>query len=212
MAKVAATQALKDAKLDSPVAAAASLCGQAMASVILYLALGSFTEMTTATRSLTAAAPFLAFPVALIIRLVSTPGVMAREASEVFQRELTWWKEANGNLIKGLNALTDPPRPPDFEDGIYQNGSLVGKVIGMRTTDHKITFEQIENTEALDRNKAFYFQDILLMIVDFGGLTASQNRVIIDKSGARTVTAKAVIQRVTCRSIGDVRTVKRPGT
>lgn len=210
LGKRAASEALKDAKLDSLVPAIASILAQGLASALLYMFAGSFSGATTVTRILAAAIPFLAFPVAFLIRAGMAPGAMAKEASLSCDSALADKQLTITALENELQALHDPPRPDRFADGIYQHGRLVGIVSGSSMQDGRFVLHQIEDTEGLNHRQAFFFQDRLFVIGSISRSIGSLSSAVLGPDGPKTHTTKAVLQGVRCHEIGDFQTVKRP--
>lgn len=94
--KRAAREAAKDLKLDTWAAAVIALIAQGIVSAGIWIALGhTMPAGTLWTRILTAAAPFLTFPIAFLIRFSTVPPKMAQESEKELARFAE--KEA-GNL------------------------------------------------------------------------------------------------------------------
>lgn len=190
-AQRAASEARKDAKLDSVVSAVIALIAQGFIAFGIYVALGEFTNATAATRILTAATPFLTFPVAFLIRAAILP------------------KTLDNELRAEIALLKNPPRPDGYDDGIFQHGRLVGVVSGVSFGSGILTFTSIENSDGLNLSEVFFYQETLLFARSVGEYRGARNVTVVDSSGSKSFEQKAVRTNVSCAVIGSASTVAR---
>lgn len=81
IAKRAAARAAKDLRLDSAVGVVIGVLVQAITGVLIYALLGQ-TDVNFWTRAATAGAPFLAYPLAFLIRMATEPATQHAEDQE----------------------------------------------------------------------------------------------------------------------------------
>jgi hypothetical protein len=192
VSKIAAGQALKDAKLDSVVSAVIAILAQCLIASAIFVGLG-FTEAALATRVLTALTPFLTFPIAFLIRAALVPHV------------------ADAALREELDLLRNPPSPERFEDGLYQHGALVGIVTNPKEIgDDQMEFDAVENSNDLRRREAFFYRDKLLFLNAVVRYIGTQSITTMTADGPKSVTRHAVMTGVRCHVIGSTNTVARP--
>jgi hypothetical protein len=128
-------------------------------------------------------------------------GIKDRLSADAAQEEL---KVTIKGLKDSIDKMTRPVSAPSVKpardpDGLYQNESVVGKVVGARITlnESKVYFEQIENAGHLDTNKNFEYRDYVLHFVR----ADSHIGMLVQAPGG---VATNVYQRVVCEIVGRV--------
>jgi hypothetical protein len=182
LAKRALLEALKDSKLDSEVDAMIALLAQAVISLILWFALGAYTDATLATRALAAATPFLTFPVAFVIRAVLAPKATDQQLRTEQATELETQKERQTALTGEIERLKNVPMPAHFEDGLYQEGKLVGIVFGASVDGELAQFSEVHNG-LFDQSKPFLFRDFVLRMKSYRNYIACSTSVTVTDKG-----------------------------
>lgn len=85
VAKRAARQAAKDAKLDTAAGVVVLFVSQAAIGIGLFVLLGQLTDANLWTRVMTGLAPFIIYPLAFVARMLTVPAAMARESHAKLQ-------------------------------------------------------------------------------------------------------------------------------
>lgn len=211
LGRYAVGQALKDAKLDSGVLLIISLSAQALAAGALWWLLGEFTNSTGWGRAITAATPFLTFPIALFVRSVLAPAALAAEVQEAHTTEIEDLQRRLKCITAALGALNDPANPPGYADHIYQYGKPVGVVHGdIQDVPNGICIPMLANTDDMKLGEAIFFQGKVYAVGPIGGSIANFSSTTVGPDGPKHVRLKSVLKNVMCYPLGTYATVKRP--
>jgi hypothetical protein len=116
------------------------------------------------------------WPLGISFALVGTLTVSATwkqvRDSDKAQSDLT---NSVNELKLTLDKLTYPVKQTNGldPDAIYQNGSIVGRVIAPRITlnQSRVYFDRLQNAGNLDRKKTFEYRDYILKMLGAGGYT-----------------------------------------
>jgi hypothetical protein len=106
-------------------------------------------------------------------------------------------KKSSG-IGSSLGKFGNLPKHPNFEDGIFQNGQLVGLVSGFTCEGSSYLFDHMRDTENFDFTSPFLFRDNFLMLVSYKRTIGMSTRVVNGPGGPKSVFAKAVIEGVRC--------------
>lgn len=211
LGRYAMRQALKDAKLDSGVLVVISLGAQALAASGLWWLLGEFTNSTGWGRAITAATPFLTFPVALVVRSVLAPAALAANAQEAHTTEVEDLQERLGRITAALEALNNPADPPGYADHVYQYGKPVGAVHGdIQDVQNGICIPMLADTDDMKLGEAIFFRGKIYAVGPVGGSIANFSSTTLGPDGPKHVRLTSVLKNVMCYPLGTYATVKRP--
>lgn len=213
MARQAGSQAMKDAKLDNLTSVVISLGAQAAASATLWWALGEFTSATGWGRAITAATPFLTFPIAFLVRALLAPAAMDHDLRTQHGTEVHNLTKENVSLSDAIEVLKNPGEPLGFDDHLFQYGKAVAMVHGSpQQVKDGICFPMLSDTEQLNVRQAFFYRGDLFVVSAISSSMGSYASSVIGPDGPKHVNLKAVLQSVVCYPLGTYETVKRPLT